>query len=163
MLAGLTAWMLATVLAIAGAEGWHACLFMAMGIIGALFAERSCAGVVVWRQTRDRTALAFGLSHLVRDAAWSIAIVLWIARGLLRRERAPAHSMLPHAQLWPARGQAVGDGNLRLLAVVPAYNERANLSRVVADLSRILPRRDILIVNDGSTDGTADLLPSLGV
>jgi glycosyltransferase involved in cell wall biosynthesis len=47
--------------------------------------------------------------------------------------------------------------------VVPAYNERANLSRVVADLSRVMPRQNILIVNDGSVDGTVNLLPSLGV
>ena len=162
MLAAITAGMLAAILAIVGAEGWHACLFVATGLIGALFAERSCAGVAVWRRSRDRAALAFGVSHLVRDAAWSIAIVLWIARGVLRRERAPAHSMLPHAQLSPPRRHA-GSGDLRLLAVVPAYNERANLSRVVADLSRVMPQRDILIVNDGSTDETADLLPSLGV
>jgi glycosyltransferase involved in cell wall biosynthesis len=158
MLAALGMIALATV-----GAGWHASLFMAMGIIGALVAERSCAGVMVWRQNRDRTALAFGLSHLVRDAAWSIAILLWIARGLFRRKRTPAHSMLPQAQLSPVRRHAAGDGNLRLLAVVPAYNERANLLRVVADLSRVIPRRDILIVNDGSTDGTPDLLPSLGV
>jgi len=158
MLAALGMIALATV-----GAGWHAWLFMAMGIISALIAERSCAGVMVWRQSRDRTALAFGLSHLVRDAAWSIAIVLWIARGLFRRKRTPAHSMLPQAQLSPVRRHAAGDGNVRLLAVVPAYNERANLLRVVADLSRVIPRRDILIVNDGSTDGTPDLLPSLGV
>ena len=163
MLAGLSAGTMAAILAIAGATGWDACLFVAVGIIGALFFERSCAGVAAWRQSHDRTALAFGFSHLVRDAAWSIAILLWIARGVFRRERAPAHSMLPDAQLSPPRGHAGGDDDLRLLAVVPAYNERANLARVVADLSRVMPRQDILIVNDASTDGTPDLLPSLGV
>src|SRR6185503_17373766 len=38
-----------------------------------------------------------------------------------------------------------------------------NLTRVVADLSLVIAKRNILIVNDGSTDGTADLLPELGV
>ena len=71
--------------------------------------------------------------------------------------------MLPHAQISEPLGQAVHSGDLCLLAVVPAFNERANLSRVVADLSRVMPLRNILIVNDGSTDGTAELLPSLGV
>ena len=51
----------------------------------------------------------------------------------------------------------------RLLALIPAYNEAANLARVVRDLRRASPDLDILIVNDGSTDGTADLLPTLGV
>ena len=58
---------------------------------------------------------------------------------------------------------AVSPRAVSLLAVVPAYNERANLSRVVADLSRVMSPRDILIVNDTSTDGTVDLLPELGV
>jgi glycosyltransferase involved in cell wall biosynthesis len=50
-----------------------------------------------------------------------------------------------------------------LLAVVPAYNEHANLSRVVADLSRVVAKQHILVVNDGPTDDTGDLLPALGV
>jgi len=50
-----------------------------------------------------------------------------------------------------------------MLALVPAFNEALNLERVVRELRRALPDLDILIVNDGSTDGTADLLPSLRV
>ena len=50
----------------------------------------------------------------------------------------------------------------RLLALIPAFNEAPNLARVVRELRRRSPELDILIVNDGSTDGTADLLPTLG-
>jgi hypothetical protein len=53
--------------------------------------------------------------------------------------------------------------DVSLLAVVPAYNERANLPRVVSDLSRVISKEHVLVVNDGSTDGTEDLLPQLGV
>lgn len=163
MLAVLIASMMAVVLATVSADGWHACLLVAMVILGTLFLERSWAGVAAWRRTGDRTPLAFGLTHLVRDAAWSIAIVLWIGRGLFKRERAPSHSMLRHPQPIGATSPAVDRDELRLLAVVPAYNEQANLPRVVADLARVIPRHNILIVNDGSMDGTAELLPSLGV
>jgi glycosyltransferase involved in cell wall biosynthesis len=46
---------------------------------------------------------------------------------------------------------------------VPAFNEALNLARVVRELRRAAPDVDILVVNDGSTDETPELLPSLGV
>jgi glycosyltransferase involved in cell wall biosynthesis len=52
---------------------------------------------------------------------------------------------------------------MRLLAVVPAYNEAASLAAVVADLREARPDLDILVVDDGSTDGTASLLGRLDV
>ncbi len=47
--------------------------------------------------------------------------------------------------------------------LVPAFNEELNLTRVVRELRRVAPDLDILVVNDGSTDGTIDLLPTLGI
>jgi glycosyltransferase involved in cell wall biosynthesis len=41
------------------------------------------------------------------------------------------------------------------LAVVPAYNEEATVARVVVNVRRTEPGVDILVVDDGSTDGTA--------
>lgn len=46
---------------------------------------------------------------------------------------------------------------------VPAYNERASLPGVLAGVRASLPQLDILVVDDGSCDGTADLLADLGV
>jgi len=104
----------------------------------------------------------FPVTHLVRDVAWSAAIVAWVARWAFRRQRTPAHSMLPHIRR-REQPAPVSVHDVFLLAVVPAYNERANLPRVVADLSRVVSKRNILVVNDGSTDGTENLLPQLGV
>ena len=161
MLIALTACAIAGVLALGGG-GWKPWLFIAAAIGAGLCIERFCAGVQAWRRTGDRTALAFAVTHLVRDIAWSAAITVWLARYVFRRERAPAHSMLPYARIGE-QPSPVPPGNVPLVAVVPAYNERANLTRVVADLSRVISKRNILIVNDGSTDGTEDLLPELGV
>lgn len=44
-----------------------------------------------------------------------------------------------------------------LLILIPAYNEEMNLCRVVGELERVCPQYDYLILNDGSTDGTARL------
>jgi glycosyltransferase involved in cell wall biosynthesis len=43
------------------------------------------------------------------------------------------------------------------LVFVPAWNEEQNLPAVFDDLQRELPEVDVLVVDDGSTDGTADV------
>lgn len=44
---------------------------------------------------------------------------------------------------------------MRILAVVPAYNEQDAISGVVADLKACPERVDVLVVDDGSSDETA--------
>src|SRR4051812_49737381 len=39
---------------------------------------------------------------------------------------------------------------------IPAWNEEASLPDVLAELHAELPDVDVLVVDDGSTDGTAD-------
>jgi glycosyltransferase involved in cell wall biosynthesis len=41
------------------------------------------------------------------------------------------------------------------LAVMPAYNEEATVGRVVAAMRRAVPQLDVLVIDDGSTDATA--------
>jgi GT2 family glycosyltransferase len=138
-------------------------LSAAFGLLLALGIERTVAGIAAWNRFRDRTALAFPAAHLVRDFAWAAAICLWCLRRATGRSALPRHSMLrddvsrqPSCDLSPLTAG-------KILAVVPAYNEVGNLSRVVNDLRRFAPSVDILVVNDGSTDGTHELLPRLGV
>jgi dolichol-phosphate mannosyltransferase len=45
---------------------------------------------------------------------------------------------------------------MRYLTAVPVYNEARSVRQVLAEVRRYAP--DILVVNDGSTDGTAELL-----
>lgn len=44
------------------------------------------------------------------------------------------------------------------LIVIPAFNEEGAIGTVLAEVRRQLPRIDILVVNDGSTDNTAQLV-----
>ena len=44
--------------------------------------------------------------------------------------------------------------DLRLLAIVPAYNEEGMIGRVVRDIKRQAPGFNVLVVDDGSTDKT---------
>jgi glycosyltransferase involved in cell wall biosynthesis len=50
----------------------------------------------------------------------------------------------------------------KYLAVVPAYNEQASIARVIDSLNRDVPEFDILVVDDGSTDGTGEIGRELG-
>jgi glycosyltransferase involved in cell wall biosynthesis len=47
----------------------------------------------------------------------------------------------------------------RCLAIVPAFNESGAIAAVVADLRTHAPQVDILVIDDGSTDGTAACVP----
>ncbi len=48
------------------------------------------------------------------------------------------------------------------LAVVPAYNESATIAGVVDSLREHVPSFDVLVVDDGSTDGTGELARDAG-
>lgn len=55
---------------------------------------------------------------------------------------------------------------MRLIIQIPCFNEEHTLPEVVADLPRELPgidRVEILIIDDGSTDGTVAVAQALGV
>ena len=52
---------------------------------------------------------------------------------------------------------------MRVLAIVPAFNEERSLPAVVAGLRRSATSVDVCVVDDGSTDGTAEVARSLGV
>lgn len=47
--------------------------------------------------------------------------------------------------------------NQKVLLIIPAYNEEDNIVRVVDALRREYPQYDYVIVNDGSSDSTADI------
>lgn len=50
----------------------------------------------------------------------------------------------------------------RLLVVLPALNEEASVAAVVAEVRRAQPRADVLVVDDGSTDRTAQVADAAG-
>jgi glycosyltransferase involved in cell wall biosynthesis len=148
--------------ALSGAP-WRLIALGSIGLLLLLFAERTLAGVAAWRRSGDKSTLAFGAAHFLRDAAWAAAIVVWTIRYLRHGASSPANSM---PRWFDPREVANGfplPAPHRMLALVPAFNEELNLARVIRELRRVAPELDILVVNDGSTDGTIDLLPTLGI
>jgi glycosyltransferase involved in cell wall biosynthesis len=51
----------------------------------------------------------------------------------------------------------------RTLTLIPAHNEAANLPAVIGEIRDHRPDLDILVVDDGSTDGTTQVLEQLRV
>src|SRR5512135_2407920 len=51
---------------------------------------------------------------------------------------------------------------MRLLAIVPAYNEEATVAGVVRDVLASWPGADVLVINDGTVDGTARVAAAAG-
>lgn len=51
------------------------------------------------------------------------------------------------------------DRSPRCLVIVPVYNERDSIGRLVRHLHRALPDYDVVVIDDGSTDDTAAQVP----
>ena len=69
------------------------------------------------------------------------------------------------AQSPPASVRRVPGGTegLRCLCIIPTYNERENLPRLVPDLLGRVSGLEVLVVDDGSPDGTASVAGELAV
>lgn len=52
---------------------------------------------------------------------------------------------------------------MKILIIVPAYNEEKSLPEVVRDLRESVPQADVVVVNDGSKDATGRIARNLGV
>lgn len=52
--------------------------------------------------------------------------------------------------------------NVKILLIIPAYNEADNIGRVVENLIRNFPQYDYIVVNDGSSDGTGEFCMEKG-
>lgn len=50
---------------------------------------------------------------------------------------------------------------MRVLVIIPAYNEEKNLANVIQDIQMNFCEADILVVNDCSTDSTAEIIKSI--
>lgn len=53
--------------------------------------------------------------------------------------------------------------DIRVIAIVPAYNEEDNILGVIEDLQNAAPFVDYIVINDGSVDATAQILEDNGI
>ena len=55
------------------------------------------------------------------------------------------------------------DNNNKVLVIIPAFNEHETLPSTLAELKRTVPQHDVVVIDDGSADDTADLAEANGV
>ncbi|CAN5551760.1 glycosyltransferase family 2 protein [soil metagenome] len=63
----------------------------------------------------------------------------------------------------PLNARTGAGGAPRVLVVIPAFNEAGSLPAVVSELRSHLPDANVLVIDDGSTDGTRQVLADLDV
>lgn len=51
----------------------------------------------------------------------------------------------------------------RVLVVIPAWNERDAIASVLEEIRATLPDVSVVVVDDGSVDGTSDIVQSMGI
>jgi len=158
----IAAWLAAAAVGLAGGD-WQDVALAGTAIFASLVLERLAAGLAAAWRFGSPAALLFPALHVARDLAWVAAIAVWSARRAHGRPSLPSHSMYSRPAVAGPNIPVHAIGRKRILCLLPAYNEAANLPVVVEEIRRRHPRFDVLVVDDGSTDGTAAILPQLGV
>jgi glycosyltransferase involved in cell wall biosynthesis len=143
-------------------------LWAAAALVAFLAGERTMASWRAWQRSHDRAALLFVPLHLLRDLVWVAAIAMWLGRRLVGAAQRPVHSMWPraaglHEHAAPGDAIAVESLGVRALGLIPAFNEATNLEAVIHELRAHHPHLDLLVIDDGSTDGTETVLREIGV
>lgn len=99
-------------------------------------------------------AVCVALVNIV-GATMLAAGVITVGRALLLVGAARRHHRAP-----PARAVWVSEP---VSVIVPAYNEAAGIQATVTSLAASTHPVEVVVVDDGSTDGTADLAEALGL
>jgi len=108
-------------------------------------------GMVVDSPTKvDRTLFRFGSIHLSFPAREPTSDGLSRARTEDLRIRIACDTLI--SAMAPSNRSAG-----RLLVLIPAYNEEANLSGVIAGVRRAVPEADIVVIDDCSRDSTKEV------
>lgn len=75
-----------------------------------------------------------------------------------RRPPSGLYDTLRGNDVQPLSGELIGAVSYRMSVVIPVFNEAGTLGEVITRLERLQGAVEIVVVNDGSDDGTAGIL-----
>ncbi|MFF3767795.1 bifunctional polysaccharide deacetylase/glycosyltransferase family 2 protein [Streptomyces sp. NPDC001922] len=128
--------------------------------VGAPGANRPASGLRLWHGRALVLAAALGRLALPGLAALLVVVgAAMVGRIVLMTVFARRHHRIRNGKRF-SWGPPV-DGPVTV--VVPAYNEKECIAHTVNSLAASTVPIEILVVDDGSTDGTADLAEALGL
>lgn len=170
MSVALLALIASAVFSVTSGPAVDAAIFAAVLIV-VLALERAVTGTYAAWRFRDATPLLFPCFHLLRDLAWTCAIGAWMTRQAVGHGSRPSDSMsarrVDTAAVASAKAEAPAYTTKRIptrvLGLIPAHNEAATLPGVIAEIRGSDPTLDLLVIDDGSTDDTPDVIEELGV
>ena len=58
--------------------------------------------------------------------------------------------------------EGIGMGSARVSVIIPVFNEAENIGQIIREIATIYPDYEIIVVNDGSTDDTAEVAKAAG-
>ncbi|WP_459180427.1 bifunctional polysaccharide deacetylase/glycosyltransferase family 2 protein [Streptomyces sp.] len=136
------------------ARGYH--FATVSGALGADTANHRVTGTELWK------GRAFVAAVQLSDAAVPALAALLSAVGVLVLARFAAMLVLARRHVKRPRvfGPPVTDP---VSVIVPAYNEHECIANTVASLVASDHPVEIIVVDDGSTDGTADIVEAMGL
>ena len=120
------------------------------------------------------TAFVWGIrlsDFVVTAISWALIVagVVTLARAVLVVGFAARHSRMARRLRASGRGRRRVDVAVRpevtepVTVIVPAYNEAAGIEAAVRSIAASTHPLEIIVVDDGSTDGTADLVEALAL
>ncbi|WP_431245876.1 bifunctional polysaccharide deacetylase/glycosyltransferase family 2 protein [Leifsonia xyli] len=118
--------------------------------------ERVAAAMTVWGIRMSGAVVdAITIALVVSGLVMLVRVVLVMATAV-RHRRSTRGRHRPEA---PARPEATEP----VTVIVPAYNEAAGIEAAVRSLVASTHPVEVIVVDDGSTDGTADIVAGLGL
>ena len=146
--------------------------YLAWGLPAAALDHRSrvsriaaAAGVVLvvtYEIVRHRFAGSTGHALFTVVSIGGPFFMLALVVALVRTRTHPTQERTPMTMTAPLAPAPIHSDLPRVLVVIPTLNERANIETVLTRVRASLPEADVLIVDDGSTDGTAELAEAVG-
>ncbi|MBI4846412.1 MAG: glycosyltransferase [Candidatus Omnitrophica bacterium] len=109
---------------------------------------------VIWRRLKELKSLAEFIKYL--KAGFKMLKHRSELNASLRTDTSEAEEFLKESLFYLEQAR-----KMKVALVIPTYQERENIAKITAEILTVLPQAKIIIVDDGSCDGTQGIIAEL--